>query len=168
MLYTDPFANFLPQVFEGLHVHSWSQQQLHDYTHLQNVDYPRSIFSWCSSGTQVTVVIDYPHFLQCCLSWLRYHWCRYLSLSRNGKDKAFFLPSRQTVNQTPMVLKQWYCMLQLNFCWSLGLPLQNSRIMFIFIFLSALSALMFAHSMNKSTLVSFIGKFPCKTIMWKR
>lgn len=136
---------------------SWSQQQLHDYSHLKNVDYPGNIFCWCNSGILVLIVTRYLHFLQSCLSRLRYCWCRYCSLSRNGKNKSFFPPSRQTVNQISMMLKQWYCTLQLNFCPTVGLQLQNSRTMFIRIFVPALSPLVFADSMNKSILVRFVG-----------
>lgn len=123
ILYTGPFASSLSQVFEGLQVHILVTTGTVRLFSSKNADCPRSIFCWHSSGTQVTIVMDYPHFFQHSLSWLRYCWCRYFSLSRSGKGKSFFLPSQQTLNQTPMVLKQWHCMLQLNFCWSLGFPL---------------------------------------------
>lgn len=67
-----------------------------------------------------------------------------------------------------MMPKQCYCMLQLNFCPTLDLQLQNSRTMFIPIFVPALSTLVFADSMNKSILVRLVGELLCKIIMWKR
>lgn len=115
ILYTDAFANSLPQVFEGPQVHTLVTTETEWLFSPENVDYPRSIFCWCSSGTQVTTVMDYPHFFQHSLSWLRYCWCRYFSLSRSGEGKWWaFLPSQKTVNQTPRVLKQSRCMLQPN------------------------------------------------------
>lgn len=57
-------------------------------------------------------------------------------------------------------------MLQLNMCPTIVLQLQNSRTIFIPIFVPALSPLVFADSTDKSILVRLVGELPCKIIIY--
>lgn len=58
ILCIDPFANSLPQAFEGQQVYILVTTETVWLLSSKNVDHPRSIFCWCGSGTQVTRVFD--------------------------------------------------------------------------------------------------------------
>lgn len=69
---------------------SWAQQQLYRFSHLKNMTYSGNIFCWHNTGILVPIVTKHLHFLQSCLSRLRYSWYTFINQGRNGKNKAFF------------------------------------------------------------------------------